>query len=89
LHALLASRTALVRTEALHALIGHGGFAVAEVALTDRHPLVREIAQAALRRADIDPADCYRRLAAQVPPEPSVIAGLGSTAWPAGPPADE
>jgi hypothetical protein len=82
LQALLASRTALVRAEALHALIVGGDLAVAEAALTDRHPLVREIAQEALRRAGSDPAEHYRRLAAQVPPEPSVIAGLGETGGP-------
>jgi HEAT repeat protein len=82
LHALLASRTALVRAEALHALIVRGDLAVAEAALTDRHPLVREVAQAALRRAGSDPAEHYRRLAAQVPLEPSVIAGLGETGGP-------
>ncbi|WP_232234434.1 hypothetical protein [Actinoplanes sp. N902-109] len=79
LHALLASRTALVRAEALRALTGHGDLAVAEAALTDRHPLVRDIAQSALRRAGVEPAEHYRRLAAQATPAPSVIAGLGET----------
>lgn len=82
LRALLASRTALVRAEALHALTVRGDRAVAEAALTDRHRLVRRTAQAALRRAGSDPAESYRRLAAQVPPEPSVIAGLGETGGP-------
>jgi hypothetical protein len=59
-----------------------GDLAVAEAALPDRHPLVREIAQAAVRRVGSDPADRYRWLAAQVPPEPSVIAGLGETGRP-------
>lgn len=82
LQSLLASRTALVRAEALHAMIVRGDLAVAEAALTDRHRLVRNTAQAALRRAGSDPAEHYRRLAAQVPPEPSVIAGLGETGRP-------
>jgi hypothetical protein len=79
LRALLASRTALVRAEALRALILRGDVAEAEAALTDPHPLVREIAQAALRQTGSDPADRYRWLAAREPPEPSVIAGLGET----------
>ena len=82
LRALLASRTALVRAEALQALIARGDLAVAETALTDRHPLVREIAQSTLRRGGSDPADRYRRLATRVPAEPSVIAGLGETGGP-------
>jgi hypothetical protein len=79
LRSLLASRTALVRAEALQALIARGDLAVAEAALTDRHPLVREIAQSTLWRGGSDPADRYRRLATRVPAEPSVIAGLGET----------
>ncbi|MCK9930980.1 hypothetical protein MXD62_28205 [Frankia sp. Mgl5] len=79
LHAMLASRTAQVRAEALQALIARGDSAVAEAALADRHPLVRETAQAALRRAGSDPAERYRRLAAAQAPEPGAIAGLGET----------
>lgn len=82
LRALLGSRTALVRAEALQALIARGDLAVAEMALTDRHPLVREISQSTLRRGGSDPADRYRRLATRVPAEPSVIAGLGETGGP-------
>lgn len=79
LRGLLASRTALVRAEALHALALAGELSVAEAALTDRHPLVRETAQAALCRAGIDPAMSYRRFAASEIPEPGAIAGLGET----------
>lgn len=82
LRALVSSRTALVRAEALHALIRQGDSAATETALTDRHPLVRQVAQAALRRAGSDPADHYRQLAVQMPAEPSVIAGLGETGGP-------
>lgn len=82
LRTLLAGRTALVRAEALRALVARGDTAVAEAALTDRHPVVREIAQSALRRAGVDPAGHYRRLVAQGTPAPSVIAGLGETGGP-------
>lgn len=76
---LLRSRTALVRAEALHTLTANGDLAVAETALADRHPLVRTTAQAALRRAGIDPAARYRALIAQTPPTPGAIAGLAET----------
>lgn len=76
---LLRSRTALVRAAALHTLITRGDLAVAEAALADRHPLVRATAQAALRRAGIDPAARYRTLIAQTPPTPGAIAGLAET----------
>ncbi len=79
LHAMLASRTALVRAEALQALIVTGDLDVAEAALADRHPLVRGIAQAAVRRTGGDPAEHYRRLAARQAPELGVIAGLEVT----------
>jgi hypothetical protein len=49
LRGLLASRTALVRAEALRAMTAVGDLGAAEAALPDRHPLVRAIAQAALR----------------------------------------
>jgi hypothetical protein len=79
LRGLLASRTALVRAEALHALTLAGELSIAEAALADRHPLVRETAQAALRRVGVDPALSYRGLVASEIPEPGAIAGLGET----------
>ncbi len=79
LRTMLASRTALVRVEALREWVRSGDLAVAEAALSDRHPLVREIAQEAWRRAGSDPAEYYRRLALLSPAEPAVIAGLGET----------
>jgi hypothetical protein len=79
LRGLLASRTALVRAEALQALTAIGELGAAEAALPDRHPLVRAIAQAALRRSGSDPAELYRLLAGWESPAPGVIAGLGET----------
>ncbi|MCG5465465.1 hypothetical protein MED01_003744 [Micromonospora sp. MED01] len=80
LRGLLLSSTALVRAEALQTVTAVGDLNAAEAALPDRHPLVRAIAQAALRRSGGDPAVSYRRLAAGWgPPAPGVIAGLGET----------
>jgi hypothetical protein len=79
LRGLLVSRTALVRAEALQAVTAVGDLGAAEAALPDRHPLVRAIAQAALRRSGADPAESYRLLAGLEPPPPGVIAGLGET----------
>jgi hypothetical protein len=79
LRGLLVSRTALVRAEALQAVTAVGDLETAEVALPDRHPLVRAIAQAALRRSGADPAESYRLLTASEPPAPGAIAGLGET----------
>jgi hypothetical protein len=79
LRGLLVSRTALVRAEALQAVTAVGDLGAAEAALPDRHPLVRAIAQAALRRSGADPAESYRLLAGWEPPAPGVIAGLGET----------
>ncbi|MEU1589591.1 hypothetical protein [Micromonospora sp. NPDC005710] len=77
---LLASRTALVRAEALQAVTAVGELAAAESALSDRHPLVRAIAQAALRRSGADPALSYRLLCGgSEPPVPGAVAGLGET----------
>ena len=81
LRALLSARTALVRAEALRVLTSRGDLASAEAALTDRHLLVRETAQAALRRAGSDPAAHYRRLVEREAP-PAAIAGLGETGGP-------
>jgi hypothetical protein len=79
LRGLLASRTALVRAEALQAVTAVSDLGAAEAALPDRHPLVRAIAQAALRRDGVDPAASYRRLAGPDAPAPGTIAGLGET----------
>ncbi|MEH1166458.1 hypothetical protein V6V47_13825 [Micromonospora sp. CPCC 205539] len=56
-----------------------GDLGAAEAALPDRHPLVRAIAQAGLRRSGADPAEFYRLLARRELPVPGVIAGLGET----------
>ncbi len=82
LRALLSSRTAVVRAEALYALVHRGEVDAAVAALADRHPAVRGVAQAALRRAGTDPADHYRRLTTNGWPEPGAIAGLGETGRP-------
>ncbi|WFE54933.1 hypothetical protein [Micromonospora sp. WMMD1155] len=79
LRGLLVSRTALVRAEALQAVTAVGDLGAAEAALPDRHPLVRAIAQAALRRGGVDPAEAYRLRARREAPAPGVIAGLGET----------
>jgi HEAT repeat protein len=77
---LLASRTAAVRAEAVHALGTAGEIAPAIEALSDRSALVRATSQAIARRAGTDTATRYRELLAeQQPPNPSVIAGLGET----------
>jgi hypothetical protein len=75
---LLTSRTALVRAEALRAMPATAP-QVALAVLTDRHRLVRAVAQDAVRRAGGDPAVRHRDLIAQSPPAPAVIAGLGET----------
>ena len=77
--ALLSSGTAQVRAEALHALVQQGDTASATAALSDRHPTVRAVAQAAVRRAGSDPAAHYRRLVTAPRPAPGAIAGLGET----------
>lgn len=77
---LLASGTAAVRSEAVVAFGRAGDTAAAVAALPDRSPLVREVAQAAARRAGHDPALLYRELvAAASPPDPCAVAGLGET----------
>lgn len=79
LRGLFVSRTALVRAEALQAVTAVGDLGAAEAALPDRHPLVRAIAQAVLRRSGADPAESYRLLAVGESPAPGAIAGLGET----------
>jgi HEAT repeat protein len=77
---LLASGTAAVRAEAVHALGAVGEVGPAFEALADRSALVRATAQAIARRAGTDPATRYRALLTeQQPPNPCVIAGLGET----------
>lgn len=77
---LLICRTALVRAEALQAVTADDPNAPEAVAaLTDRHRLVRAVAQAAVIRAGSNPAHHYRRLVTQAPATPAVIAGLGET----------
>lgn len=78
LRTLRASRTGSIRAEAIRRLSRAGEFD-ADAALSDRHPLVREIAHAAVRRRGGDPADHHRRLIAAELPAPGVIAGLGET----------
>ncbi len=75
---LLTSRTALVRAEALYVMAATAP-EVTLAALTDRHRLVRAVAQDAVRRGGGDPAHRYRDLIVQAPPVPAVIAGLGET----------
>ncbi|MEV0459574.1 HEAT repeat domain-containing protein [Catellatospora methionotrophica] len=82
LRTLRASRTGSIRAEAIRRLSRAGEFD-ADAALSDPHPLVREIAQAAIRRRDGDPAPYYRRLVATDPPPPGAVAGLGETGTPA------
>ncbi len=77
---LVDSRTAAVRAAAVSALARAGYVEVAEAALADRNPMVREIAQAAARRTGADPAQRYRDLvSANNPPDPAAVAGLGET----------
>ncbi|MEV5009554.1 hypothetical protein [Streptomyces sp. NPDC055692] len=76
---LLSSGTARVRAEAVHVLAREGDITPATVALADRNPIVRAVAQAALRCAESDPAVQYRRLVTTSRPEPGAIAGLGET----------
>lgn len=74
------SATAAVRAAAVSALARAGRVDVAQTALEDRNPMVREIAQAAVRRAGADPAQRYRDLvSATNPPDPAAVAGLGET----------
>ena len=76
---LLSSGAAMVRAEAVHALARTGDLAPAHAALADRNPMVRAVAQAAVRHTGADPAQHYRRLALTPHPEPGTIAGLGET----------
>ena len=77
---LLASGTAAVRAEAVVAFGRAGDTAAVVEALPDRNPLVREVAQAAVRHGGHDPARLYRDLVtAADPPDPGALAGLGET----------
>ncbi|MBV1854841.1 hypothetical protein [Catellatospora tritici] len=78
LRRLRGSRTALVRAEAVRLLARAGEFD-ADAALTDPYPLVREVAQAAVRRRGGDPAAHYRRLAVEQPLSLPILAGIGET----------
>ncbi|WP_086818793.1 HEAT repeat domain-containing protein [Allokutzneria sp. NRRL B-24872] len=69
---LLNSRSAVVRAEAIYTL---GEVDVAVDALCDRSGAVRQVAQVLVRRAELDPAEHYRRLL----PDPWAVAGLGET----------
>ncbi|GIF62298.1 hypothetical protein Ais01nite_03330 [Asanoa ishikariensis] len=75
LHRLAGSRTALVRAEALTALAAWGESAAIVGALADRHPVVREVAQAAVRAVGGDPAEHYRRLVTSTAPPVTAQAG--------------
>jgi hypothetical protein len=76
---LLASRTALVRAEAVAALGKSGDPKPAVAAIADQSPLVRGIAQAIVWRTGANPADHYRALVVANPPPPNALAGLGET----------
>lgn len=77
---LTASGTAAVRAAAISALSRAGETDTAAAALADRNPMVREVAQAVLRRIGVDPAERYRTLVlAAVPADPGAVAGLGET----------
>ncbi len=76
---LLASRTALVRAEAVDALGKAGDPKPAIAAIADPSALVRGTAQAVLRRSGASPADHYRPLVLANPPPPNALAGLGET----------
>jgi hypothetical protein len=76
---LLSSGTGAVRAEAIHVLAREGDLSPALAALAHRNPIVRAVAQAALRRTGSDPAEYYRRLVMSPRPEPGSIAGLGET----------
>ncbi|NUT34973.1 MAG: hypothetical protein HOV79_18100 [Hamadaea sp.] len=77
LHRLAASRIALVRAEAVHALAKRGELATAEDAITDASLVVRAAARNALKLTGPEIADRYRELARRPPASPGVIAGLG------------
>jgi hypothetical protein len=76
---LLASRTALVRAEAVAALGKSGDPKPAVAAIADPSPLVRGTAQAVVRRSGANPADHYRALVLANPPPPNALGGLGET----------
>lgn len=74
------SGTATVRASAVAALARAGDNTAALTALRDRNPVVREVAQAVVRRAGTDPATRYRDLVRMSePPDPGALAGLGET----------
>ncbi len=77
---LINSGTAAVRAPAVSAIARAGDAAAAIAALTDRNPVVREVAQAAVRRSGLDPAERYRELVmAGGPADAGALAGLGET----------
>lgn len=77
---LIKSGTAAVRAAAVSALARAGDAATAIAALPDRNPVVREVAQAAVRRSGLDPAERYRELVmAGGPVDAGALAGLGET----------
>lgn len=75
---LMASKIALIRAEALRTLITTEGLETAENSLTDRHRLVRAIAQQAVR-AGSTPITRYRELVDQGYLTAATLAGLGET----------
>ncbi|SNS77116.1 hypothetical protein SAMN05421812_101724 [Asanoa hainanensis] len=77
LRRLAASRTALVRAEALTALAAWGDTEAAIGALPDRHPIVGAVAQDAVRAAGGDPAEHYRRLLTATPPRGAAAVSSG------------
>src|SRR5262249_15882723 len=80
---LTSSRTAAVRAAAISGLARAGDLTAATAALPDQNPLVREIAQGAVRRAGLDAAAVYRELVtATQPADPGALAGLGETGIP-------
>lgn len=76
---LMTSKIALIRAEALQALITTEGPETAKNSLTDRHRLVRAIAQQAVRTAGINPTTRYRELVDQGHLTAATLAGLGET----------
>jgi hypothetical protein len=82
-HRLRTAGTATIRADAVHTLALAGDLDTAQAALADRAVVVRATAQAAVRRAGVDPAERYRELLAD-PTGPAVgaIAGLGETGRP-------
>lgn len=76
---LTASGSAAVRAAVVGALGRAGQLEPAAAAPSDRNPIVREVAQAALRRAGVDLTDRYRSLVRSGAVAPGALAGLGET----------